>query len=108
MVSRLRCSPRRDWEVRTMSRRCLLVCITLFVAPTLWAAPAARAAGGRPVVTIYSHDLGFVHEWRTLALDGARDTVRIADVPERIDVSSVRLTPAAGRVARLAYHYDVA
>ena len=49
-----------------------------------------------------------MHEWRTLDLAGARDTVRIADVPERIDVASVRLDPEAGRVGRLAYRYDVA
>jgi len=77
-------------------------------AATLAAAAPAAPAAPRTVVTVYTHDLGFVHEWRTLALAGGRDTVRIADVPERIDVPSVRLTPGSGRVDRLAYRYDVA
>src|SRR2546422_1413566 len=77
-------------------------------AVVIAAAPGAGAAESRSVVTVYTHDLGFVHEWRTLTLAGARDTVRIADVPESIDVPSVRLAPGAGRVARLAYRYDVA
>lgn len=71
------------------------------------AAPAAHAATQRSAVTLYSHDLGFVHERRTLDLSSATDTVRLGDVPERIDVASVRLEPAAGRVTRLAYRYDV-
>jgi hypothetical protein len=43
-----------------------------------------------------------------LDLAGARDTVRIDDIPERIDVTSVRLTTDGGKVSRLAYRYDVA
>jgi hypothetical protein len=87
-----------------MNRRSLVIAAVV-AAATL--ATGAHAADTRPMVTIYSHDLGFVHEWRTLTLTGAADTLRIADVPERIDVPSIRLTPAAGSVARLAYRYDL-
>ena len=67
----------------------------------------ARAAG--PHVTLYRNDLGFVRESRSFDLAGARDTVRLADVSERLDFSSVRLVPSdASRVTRLAYRYDVA
>jgi hypothetical protein len=67
---------------------------------------AAPAAGAATTVTVYSRDLGFVRESRTLEIAG--DTVRIADVPERIDVASVLLAPATGKVTRLAYRYDLA
>jgi hypothetical protein len=78
----------------------LLVCALL-------APPAARAAA--PRVTIYSHDLAYVQEPRTLTLGGGRDTLRLADVPERIDFSSVRLDVGdRARVERLAYRFDVA
>jgi hypothetical protein len=69
--------------------------------------PRASAAG--PAVTVYTHDLGFVREKRTLEIGGARDTVRIPDVPERLDFSSVSLDlEGAARVVRLAYRFDVA
>jgi len=91
-----------------MPRRTRLALIAaLALSAAVPAARAAQVSTSRPVVTVYTHDLGFVHEWRTLSLGGPSDTVRIADVPERIDVPSVRLSPAAGRVARLAYRYDV-
>ena len=60
-------------------------------------------------LTVYSQDLGFVRETRTLDLAGARDTVRLPDVGERVDFSSVRLVPGGGaRIARLAYRFDAA
>lgn len=68
-------------------------------------APLASAAAG-PSVTLYSHDLGFVRETRSLDVRGARDTVRLEDVSNRLDFTSVRLYPASGRVARLAYRWD--
>jgi hypothetical protein len=72
------------------------------------AAPPGVAATG-PKVTVYTRDLGFVRETRTLELGGARDTVRIEDVPERLDFSSVRLVPAGdARLVRLAWRYDLA
>jgi hypothetical protein len=67
---------------------------------------AARAAG--PSVTIYTHDLGFVREGRSLELRAAVDTVRLEDISNRLDFSSVRLAPASGRVTRLAYRWDLA
>jgi hypothetical protein len=68
--------------------------------------PPAAAAG--PSVTVYSRDLGYVRETRTLT-PGGRDTVRLADLPERLDFSSVRLVPAGGAVVtRLAYRWDLA
>lgn len=73
------------------------------------AALASAAAAAGPRVTLYTNDLGFVRESRTFALAAARDTVRLTDVPERIDFTSVRLVPSdASQVTRLAYRYDVA
>ncbi len=68
---------------------------------------AARAAAG-PSLTVYTHDLGLVRETRLLDLTGARDTVRLSDLPERLDFTSVRLVPASGRVTRLAWRWDAA
>jgi hypothetical protein len=73
----------------------------------LAAGPIASGAAAGPAVTVYSRDLGFVRETRTLDLGPARDTVRLADIPDRVDFSSVRLVPASGRVTRLAYRFDV-
>jgi hypothetical protein len=71
------------------------------------ARPAAAIAG--PAVTVYTRDLGYVRETRALELAGGRDTVRLSDLPERLDFSSVRLVPAgAARLTRLAYRWDVA
>ena len=79
----------------------------LLIAALLVLPCAAFAAG--PKVTVYTRDLGFVRETRSLDMGGARDTVRIEDVPERLDFSSVRLAPAGdARVTRLAWRYDVA
>jgi len=73
------------------------------------AAVTPASAATRAAVTIYSHDLAFVREQRTLARGGAGDTVRIGDIPDRIDVSSVRLAlPGKAKVSRLAYRFDVA
>jgi len=69
---------------------------------------AASAASAGPALTIYSGDLGFVKESRTLSLAGARDTVRLDDVSNRLDFSSVRLALPSGRVSRLAYRWDTA
>jgi hypothetical protein len=69
---------------------------------------SAAAAPG-PAVTVYTRDLGFVRETRALELAGGRDTVRLSDLPERLDFSSVRLVPAgSARLTRLAYRWDVA
>ena len=69
---------------------------------------SAAAAPG-PAVTVYTRDLGFVRETRALELAGGRDTVRLSDLPERLDFSSVRLVPAgAARLTRLAYRWDLA
>ncbi len=69
-----------------MSFRLAFPACLMLAAPVLAAPPAA--------VTIYTRDLAFVRETRTLDLRSARDTVRLSEVPDRIDVSSVRLTPA--------------
>ncbi|HTM56958.1 MAG TPA: DUF4139 domain-containing protein [Candidatus Udaeobacter sp.] len=67
---------------------------------------ASFAAAG-PALTIYSRDLGLVRERRVLEVGGARDTLRIGDLPERIDFGSVRLVPGRGaRVTRLAYRSE--
>jgi hypothetical protein len=41
-------------------------------------------------------------------LTGGRDVLRLEDVSQRLDFSSVRLVPPSGRLARLAWRYDVA
>ena len=76
------------------------------LAVLLTLAAPARAAG--PAVTVYSSDLGFVRESRVLEGRTGRDTIRIEGVSNRLDFSSVRLAPAAGRVTRLAYRWDTA
>lgn len=73
--------------------------------PALLAAPALAA----PAVTVYTRDLGYVRESRPIELRAARDTVRLTDVSERLDFTSLRLVPSGGgRVTRLAYNFDVA
>jgi hypothetical protein len=78
---------------------------TLAASLGLVIASAAAAASRAPAVTVYTRDLGLVRE--TVALEpAAGDTVRISDMPERLDFSSVRLVPTAGKVTRLAWRYD--
>jgi len=73
------------------------------------ASAAVSQALASASMTIYSHDLAFVRESRVLELGAGRDTVRLAGMPERLDVSSVRLVPAGKtRVRRLAYAFDLA
>ena len=87
------------------SRSCPIVAWP--VLATLMLAPPP--AVGRPSLTVYTRDLGLVRESRTLVRTAARDTVRIPDLPERLDFPSVRLSPEGGaRVTRLAYRWDVA
>lgn len=68
--------------------------------------PSVAGAAGL-AVTVYSHDLGLVRETRDYDLGGARDTVRLVDVSDQLDFSSLRWAPASGRVTRLAYRFDV-
>lgn len=75
------------------------------LAVALGAMPAAGPAA--PVITIYSHDLAFVHDSRLVMLAGGADTVRFADLPQRLDFGSLRLEPRAGHVTRLAWRGDV-
>ncbi len=83
-------------------------CVTLSVLLALFLLPARPAPAG-PALTVYSHDLGLVRERRALDLQGARDTLRLPEIFDRLDFSSVRLVPAGGaRVTRLAYRFDVA
>jgi len=74
----------------------------------LMAALVGPASAGT-ALTVYTQDLGFVRETRALDMGGARDTLRIPEVGERLDFSSVRLVPAGGaKVSRLAYRFDAA
>jgi hypothetical protein len=83
--------------------RPMIPCAALLVA-----ALAVPALAG-PSVTVYTRDLGLVRETRVLELGGGRDTVRLDDVPERLDFGSLQLVPEGGaRVGRLAYRFDVA
>lgn len=70
-------------------------------------AGSVAPAHSGPRVTVYSRDLGFVSEARTLNLARDRDTVTL-EVPERVDFSSVRLAPEGARVLGMAYRFDVA
>jgi hypothetical protein len=70
---------------------------------------SAGLALAGPSLTVYTRDLGFVRETRTLELAAGRDTVRLSDLPERLDFSSLRFVPGGGaKVTRLAYRWDVA
>jgi len=90
-----------------MMARGLLPFLAAGLALAAAEAPAALAAGLR--VTVYTRDLAFVRETRALELRSARDTVKLEDVPKRLDFSSVRLVPGGDvRLARLAWRYDVA
>jgi len=69
-------------------------------------APALVHAG--PSLTLYTTDLCLVKEARSVELRGGRDTLRLEGVSNRLDPSSLRLVPSSGRLARLAYRWDVA
>lgn len=83
-----------------MFRRLALSTLLLAgLVPLAW--PQAPTSSS---VTIYSRDLAFVRERRVLDFGAKRDTARLTGIPERIDVSSIRLTPSGkARVRRLAY-----
>jgi hypothetical protein len=68
--------------------------------------PAVALAG--PSLTLYTSDLGLVKESRSLEWRGGRDTLRLEGVSDRLDATSLRLVPSSGRLARLAYRFDVA
>ncbi|HXJ69321.1 MAG TPA: hypothetical protein VNM39_10480, partial [Verrucomicrobiae bacterium] len=68
--------------------------------------PAAALAG--PSLTLYTSDLGLVKESRTLDYRGSRDTLRLEGVSDRLDATSLRFVPSSGKLARLAYRFDVA
>ncbi len=79
---------------------------TLLFAATLAAFAAPVFAG--PSLTLYTSDLGLVKETREVTLRGMRDTLRFEGVSNRLDPSSLRLVPSSGKLARLAYRWDVA
>jgi hypothetical protein len=78
----------------------------LLVALTLSVVPALARSG--PSLTLYTSDLGLVKETRALEFRGGRDTLRLESVSSRIDASALRLVPSSGKLARLAYRWDVA
>jgi len=82
-----------------MFRRLMLSSLLLAgLAPLAW--PQAPKSSS---ITIYSQDLAFVREQRTLDF-GKGDTAFVLGLPERLDVSSIRLSPSGkGRVRRLAF-----
>jgi hypothetical protein len=93
---------------RPTRARLASVALALALALIVPVASAVAAAARGPSLTVYTSDLGLVREPRVLDLSGSRDTVRLTDVPERLDFASVRLVPAGeARVTRLAYRYDV-
>ncbi len=74
------------------------------LALVLFALPALAG----PSLTLYSTDLGLVKESRRVTWHGGRDTLRLEGVSSRLDATSLRLVPGTGRLARLAYRWDVA
>jgi hypothetical protein len=79
--------------------------VLLFAAAFAAFAPAAHAG---PSLTLYTSDLGLVKETRSLEFRGGRDTLRLEGVSNRLDASALRVVPSSGRLARLAYRWDVA
>jgi len=74
-------------------------------------AAAVATSVQAPRLTVYSRDLAFVRETRTLELGGGAgpDTVLLGDVSRGLDVSSARLVPdGSARIDRLAWRFDVA
>ena len=81
----------------------LLAALALFTLQASLAPVAQTQPPTSSSVTIYSQDLAFVREQRRLEF-GGRDTARLSGLPQRIDVSSIRLTPSGNaRVRRLAW-----
>jgi hypothetical protein len=81
----------------------------LAIASSATLAFTTPSAIAGPAVTVYTSDLGFVRETRTFELKSAGDTLRLADLPLRLDPTSLRFVPEGGaRVTRLAYRGDVA
>jgi hypothetical protein len=78
--------------------------ITRTLALVLFALPALAG----PSLTLYTTDLGLVKESRRVVWQGGRDALRLEGVSTRLDATSLRLVPDAGRLARLAYRWDVA
>lgn len=89
-----------------MSARSICTARSVVLAALTASSVAWPAMAAGPSVTIYSRDLGFVRESRRLEIPATGDTVRLEDVSNRLDFSSVRLAPAQGRVTRLAYRWD--
>ena len=77
-----------------------------WIAAALAFAPVAAHAG--PSLTLYTSDLGLVKETRAVEFRGGRDTLRLEGVSTRLDPTALRLVPSSGRLARLAYRWDVA
>lgn len=61
-----------------------------------------------PSLTLYTSDLGLVKESRAVTFKGSRDTLRLESVSTRLDATSLRVVPSSGKLARLAYRWDVA
>ncbi len=81
---------------------------TRALIPTALLAALAATAFAGPSLTLYTSDQGLVKESRSLEFRGGRDTLRLEGVSNRLDPSSLRLVPNSGRLARLAYRWDVA
>ena len=87
----------------------LAVTLAAHSAPAATDPPRAVTVPAAAAVTVYSRDLGFVRETRVIELMGRRDTVRLSELPERLDFPSARLVPRdEARVVRLAFRWDLA
>lgn len=81
--------------------------LTSLLALTLLTAGALAAQAG-PAVTVYSEDLAFVRDTRAWDVRSATDTLRVSDLPLRVDPTSIMASPGSGRVTRLAFRSDLA
>ena len=99
--------------VRGPIRGLLLGLAALVAAPaTLMSASAQTPAGNDRAIslTVYNQDLAVVRDERTMAVPDGTDWLRFRDVPERIDPTSVHLTPVdegALGVLEQNYVYDL-
>lgn len=72
--------------------------------------PAARAAEREIRITVYNNDLALVSDLRPLALPSGRGPVEVAEVPARIDPTSVhlRIVDGEARILEQNFQYDLA
>ena len=64
-------------------------------------------AEGKTAITIYNSNIGVVRETRTFDIQKGISTIKVTDIPERIDPTSVK-AKFAGSILEQNYQYDLA